>query len=406
MLTGTRAIGSRKDWLRQILAASQIAISLVLLVGSGLLIRSLWRIQQIDLGVQTDRVLVVELRPGRGRKLTPDAKRAYYLEAEQRLKQVPGVELVALSDVMPPGAAMQVVFSLIGVEGRPADTRRGSGGMVSRQSVTETYFETLHIPILRGRGFLTEDRKSATELAIIDEALARRLFPGEEALGQRIRPMEGDTWATVVGVARNVRNMGLFDASDPAIYILQRDPAEWENSLLALIRTQRDERAVAPLIRSEIQKLDPKSPVTINALDTKVRELSAGQRFNAMLLGLFSFFALSLAAIGLAGVVSYLVTQRTQELGVRMALGATPRGILGLVLGQSLRWILAGAFAGLTAGLIGTRWLKSLLYQVEPTDPLIIGGVTLTLLAVGVVSAWLPARRAAKLDPMVALRHE
>ena len=161
-----------------------------------------------------------------------------------------------------------------------------------------------------------------------------------------------------------------------------------------------------PALQQVITSLDPKLPIEVEVLDTRVRQLSARQRFNATLLALFAAFALALAAIGLAGVVSYLVTQRTRELGVRMALGATPGNIRALVLNQSLRWILAGAAAGFVAGLLATRSLKSLLFQVEPNDPLILSLVTAVLIAVGILSAWLPARRAARLDPLVALRHD
>ena len=407
-LTGTRTTGPRHDWLRQILAAAQIAISLVLLVGSGLLIRSVWRIQQIDLGVRTDQILVARVDLDRHRT-TDESERAFFLELERRLRQIPGMEEVSLSDSIPPADRMMtMIFSRIEKQGTPMDTRSGTGGMVSMRTVTPGYFQALSLPVIKGRSFSEDDRNAPEGLVIVDEALARRLYPGEDPIGKRIRPGgEGPHWLTITGVARNARNAGLFESSDPEYYVLQRSNDAWTNrGRFILIRTQRDVRAIAPLIRAEITRLDPKLPVDIEALDTRVRQLSSRQRFNAMLLALFATFALALAAIGLSGVVSYLVTQRTQELGVRMALGATPGNIRALVLNQSLRWILAGAAVGFAVGLIATRSLKTLLFQIEPNDPLILGLVTSILIAVGILSAWLPAQRAARLDPMVALRHD
>ena len=409
-LTGTRATGPRRDWLRQTLAAAQIAISLVLLAGSGLLIRSLYRLQQIDLGIRTDQVLVTRLELGRDRP--HDAQRAFVLELERRLRPLRGVEVVALSDALPPQERrMNMIYSRMEKEGVPIDTQDGTGGMVATRIVSPTYFQALAVPIVKGRPFTEEDRNLRDGLVIIDETLARRLYPGEDPIGKRIRPGgEGNDWLTVTGIARNARNAGLFNPSDPEYYVLMRNHSEWDrhsfSGLFVLVKTQRDIRAIAPLIRAEINRLDPKMPVEIEALDTRVRQLIARPRFNAMLLGLFATFALALAAIGLSGVVSYLVTQRTQELGVRMALGASPGNIRGLVLSQSLRWILAGAAVGFAAGLVATRALKAMLFQVEPNDPVILGSVTAVLVGVGVLAAWIPASRAARLDPMAALRHD
>ena len=410
-LTGTRTTAPRRDVLRQVLAAAQIAVSLILLTGSGLLIRSLWRIQAIDLGIRTSQILTSRIELGRD--TSPLAQRAIVLELEQRLRQIPGAESVVLSDSLPPrDRRMSMILSRIEKQGIPLDTRSGTGGMVSSRIVSPNYFQTLAVPILKGRPFTEEDRHSPDGLVIVDESLARRLYPGEDPIGKRIRPggTDEDTWLTITGVARNARNAGLFDASDPEYYVLLRNNSNGDrqsfNGLFVLIKSQRDPGAMAPLIRAEISRLAPKLPVEIETLDTRVRELSARQRFNAILLALFAAFALALAAIGLAGVVSYLVTQRTQEFGVRMALGASPRNIRALVLNQSLRWIVAGAVTGLAAGLLATRAMKSLLFQIEPNDPLILASVTALLVAVGILSAWLPARRAARLDPMVALRHD
>ncbi len=401
-LTGTRSTGPRRDWMRQVLVASQIALSLVLLVGSGLLIRSLWRIQQIDLGVQTDQILITRVDLTRA-----NSKQEFFLELERRLRQIPGAE-VSLSDSVPPQKGMLLmIFSRMQKEGTPVDLRSGTGGMVSTRLVSPNYFTALSLPLIKGRPFTDADRGLREGLVIVDETLARRLYPGEDPIGKRIRPGDGEEWLTIRAVARNVRNAGLFNASDPEYYVLLRDQADWQRrGMFFMVRSPRDSRAIAPLIRAEIKRLDPKLPVEIEALDTRVRQLAARPRFNAMLLALFATMALALAAIGLSGVVGYLVTQRTQELGVRMALGATPANIRALVINQSMRWIVSGAIVGFAVGLIATRSLRTLLFQVEPNDPLVLGGVTAVLVAIGILAAWLPARRAARLDPMSALRHD
>ena len=405
---GNRTAGSRRDWLRQGLTAAQLAISLVLLIGSMLLMESLWKIQRIELGVQTGQVIKARIDLNADRYKTPEAKHAFYDGLENALRQIPGTGTVSLSDSVPPlNRYATTNFAMIRKEGVPADKRSGTGGMVSVRRVTPQYFDTLRIPIVQGRPFSEQDRNGVDALVIVDETLARRLFPGEAALGKRIRGGYLPNWATIVGVARNARNGGLFDASDPEFYILQRNLPDFQpRSTSVLLRTQRDPRLVMPLLPETVHRLDAKLPVDIQTLDAEVHQLSARPRFNTLLLGLFAFFALMLAAIGLAGVVSYLVTKRTQELGVRMALGASPGEIRKLVLSQTLRWIIAGAAAGLAVGLIAARSIESLLYGVNPNDPVIVGGVTILLIAIGILAAWLPAQRASKLDPMVALRHD
>ena len=413
LLAGTIAgLAPRRNRLRQVLAAAQIAISLVLLAGSGLLIRSLYRIQQIDLGVRTEHILTARVEPGRDRR-SPAMQRTWALDLEKQLRQIPGVEVVALSDSLPPqDRRMSMILSRIEKQGVPLDTRGGTGGMVSTRLVSPAYFQALAVPIIKGRGFTEQDRNQPDGLVIVDENLARRLYPGgEDPLGKRIRPGgDGNEWLTITGVARNARNAGLFNPGDPEYYVLLRNNSEWDRrglrGLFVVIRTPRDIGAIAPIIGAEISRLDPKLPVEVEALDTRVRQLSVRQRFNAMLLGLFALFALALAAIGLAGVISFLVAQRTREIGLRMALGATPASVRFLVLDQSLRSILAGAAAGLAAVLLIMRPLRSLLFQIEPNDPLILTAVTALLIVLGLGAAWLPARRAARLDPMAALRHD
>lgn len=410
----TNSSGLGRDWLRPALAALQVAVSLVLLSSSGLLLRSLWRMQEVDLGISSGQVLTSRLDLSRERYRTPEQLRAFYLELERRLATIPGAETVALTDSLPPSDQMQtMIFSRILKEGQAEDLRNGTGGMVVVRTVTPAYFPTLKIPVVAGRAFTEDDRTASPDqpLLVIDETLARRLFPGQPVQsvpGRRLRPGGGNgPWYTIAGVVREVRNAGIATASDPEYYHLLPSTGDWpRRGLSILIRTPRDASAMSQLIRQTVQSLDAKLPVEVERLDSRVRQLTARPRFNATLLALFAFLALALASIGLAGVVSYLAARRTREIGVRMALGATPAGIQRMVLGQSLLWILGGVALGLAATLASTRWLRSLLFAVEPADPVVLLTVVATLTASAIAAAWLPARRASRLDPMSALRHE
>jgi ABC-type lipoprotein release transport system permease subunit len=241
--------------------------------------------------------------------------------------------------------------------------------------------------------------------------LAARMFPGQDPIGRQIRPGRIGPWLRVVGVAANVKNGGLAEAAMPEYYLPRRRAAAAGGGQIgyaanAIVRTTGDPRAAAPWVRSAISALDPTLPVTVETMEQQVGKLAAGPRFHAVLLVSFAAVALLLAAIGLYGVMSYLVEQRTAEIGVRMALGATPAGISRLVLGEAAKWILGGAAAGIAASLWTARFIERMLFQAAPHDATTLAAASAVLLGIGLAAAWIPSRRAAGLDPMKALRRE
>ena len=282
--------------------------------------------------------------------------------------------------------------------------------MVSWRAVTPEYFSALRIPITRGRSFDEQDR-SPTQLAVIlSESLAHRLFGTEDPLGKRLRfggPNENVPWYTLVGIARDVKNGGVNLPADPEYYVVRLHVAEDATSRSSvIIRTPLNPQTMQRWVRAEVGALDPTLPVDLQTMDQRVIQYLQRPRFTAVLLGIFAAMALLLAATGIYGVMAFLVSQRTQEIGVRMALGATPRNIATLQLSHAARWTALGAVAGIAGTLAGSRLIQSLLYRVRPYDPVALLAAIAVLGVVALAAALIPARRAAMVDPMVALRHE
>ncbi|HTS32117.1 MAG TPA: ABC transporter permease [Bryobacteraceae bacterium] len=405
---GVRTIGGRHGWWRQGLVAAQIAVTLVLLTGAGLLLRSFWRLENQPLGIQTGGVLTAEITLGQTGYPEPARRLAFFEELESRLERIPGVAEVALTDALPPTGNPRgpMLYNAIDVEGRPPSSD-GTGGPVNYRQVTPGYFDALGIPILLGRAFGEEDRAPDWNSVILSDALARRMFPGENALGKRIRPGRVGPWLTVVGVAQNVKNSGLAQKDEPEYYTVRKHRAEvvapWA---IAVLRTPLDPGRLGAAVRLEVAGLDAALPVKLETMEQHVGALAERPRFNALLLSIFAGMGLLLAAIGLYGVASFLVAQRVQEIGVRMALGATPGEIAGLVLRQSAGWTAMGTAVGLTGSLFAVRWLESMLFEVSARDPWMLGAPAVMLFAISLSAAWLPARRAARIDPIEALRQE
>jgi predicted permease len=412
-LAGGRAIGSPRGIFRQMLVAAQIAVSLVLLTGASLLLRSLWKLESVPLGVDTDNVLTAHFVLGRG--YARDARQlAFFEDLEARLKRLPGVTAAAVSDSIPPsGGTLGRPFSAIAVEGRPPSPERAAG-MVAWRYVTPGYFAALGIPILRGRPFREEDRRPAEYAVILSETLARRLFPFDDPIGKRVLKTARGQRFTVVGIAGDVKNAGPARAAEPEYYVVRKHAPDetFENegdgwrSASAVIRSPLNPRAMAVWVRAEFAALDATLPVEVETMRQRVGELAERPRFNAMLLTLFAAMGMLLAAIGLYGVLPFLVTLRTPEIGVRMALGATPANVTRLLLGQAAVWALAGAGLGMAGSLFAMRLLRSLLFEVPERDPWTLIAAPVLLLLVALMAAWIPSRRAARVDPMQALRQE
>ena len=407
VLTGRQVVAERRSWFRQLLVVAQVAISLVLLAGASLLLRSLWKLQNDPLGVETSHVVTAGLVLGQQRYPRPEQRVVFFDELEQRLRRMPGVTALAISDSLPPGGpVLTMIYGTIQVRGRER-YMKGSGGPVVYRTVTPDYFSALNIPILRGRGYREEDRNPNAYTLILSQSLAKKLFGSTDALGQQLQPGSTGPWYTVVGVVADVKNGGLAAVPDPEYYVARtHSPDDAARSSSVLVRTSLGAGPTAPWLRSEIAALDPTLPVTIETMDQRVGKLAQKPRFNAALLSLFAGMGLLLAVVGIYGVVSFLVTQRTQEIGVRMALGATPGDILRLVSGRSMRPVLVGVLLGLACAMTASRLLTTLLFEVRPDDPLTFASVAVLLVATSLLATYIPARRATKVDPMVALRYE
>lgn len=393
-LSGTRSTERRGLWLKPLLVTGQFAVTVVLLTGAGLLLHSLWKLQNVPLGFQGEHLLTAAMRV--------ESNQA--LEIQQRLSSLPGVTQVALADTVPPsGRTQAMIYSRIQVEGRPVETRPGTGGMVVYRWVTPEYFPALNIAVQRGRPFLAEDR----DAIVLSHSLAARLFGQEDPLSRRLRAGPENPWLTVVGVAADVRNAPPGIKEDPEYYLLRprviQGPARrW----VAVIRGALPAASLAAMVRREVAAVDPHQPVEIATMDDTIAGLYERPRFQSALLTGFALVGVLLAAIGLYAVISFFVAQRTREIGVRMCLGATPAGIVRLVVRRALGWTLAGAVVGLAASTATTRYLKALLFQTELRSPWIYGGVLALLLAVALAAALQPGLRAARLNPMSALRRD
>ncbi len=409
-LAGRNGQRMREGLARKVLVVAQMAGSVILLAGAGLLLRSLWNMQRVPLGLDTQQVVTAQISLAE-HKYPDTARQLEFLgDVERRLKRLPGAISLALSDTLPPSGGTQATFfASIEVPGR-AKPSEGTGGMVNWRMVTPSYFWTLGIPVTSGRGFTEQDRSPAENPVVLSATLAAKLFPGEDPIGKRMRFTafdRGGPWRTVVGVAADVKNNGLIASADPEFYIpWKNDPETYVRRSYVEIRTGLATGAVVRWARSEVAQLDPDVPIEFSTMNQRVDKLMQRPRFDAMLLSLFAGIAIVLAAIGMYGVVSFFVAQRTREIGVRMALGASPQGILRMVMLSVATWTLAGTALGLVGAWFGLRMLESLVFGVVVHDPWPLMVAVATLLFTASAAAWIPSRRAMRVDPMVALRYE
>jgi predicted permease len=394
--------------LRRALIVSEIALASVLLVSAGLMLKSFRQLQSVDLGFRPENLLLMRF----------DVPNLKYQGAErarvgqrivEHVETLPGVESAAVNytDLLR-WSGISFGFTLEGRDAVPPAEQ----ALVVNQSVTPKYFRTLGIPLLAGRDFALADDAGAPRVAIVSESFARRYWPDGEALGKRFRngpPDAGDApWITVVGVAGNIRVDSIFQepTTTPIVYT----PSLQDQvviSLSLLVRTRVEPASLIPTLREEMLRFDSDIPVyNIMTAAERVGEQTARTRSYTLLIGLFATLALVLAVVGIYGVMSYLVGQRTREIGIRIALGAQGRDVLRMVVGEGSRLALLGVAVGLLAALAATRLMASLLYGVSATDPLTFAAVPLVLVAVALLACYVPARRATKVDPMVALRYE
>ncbi|HEV7904513.1 MAG TPA: ABC transporter permease [Pyrinomonadaceae bacterium] len=395
----------RRERARRLLVVSEVALALVLLISAGLLLKSFLRLQNVKPGFAPEGVLTAEI--GLQEQKYKDERRIadFYRQTIARVKTLPGVESVGAVSHLPLSGAEEIDgFTIEGRETLAAGLVQSADFRV----IAPEYFQSLGIPLIRGRHFNEQDRADSTPVMIVDETFARRFFPGEDPLGKRINE-QGSRWPhsffTVVGIVGGVKHSQLNGEARPTMY-LSYEQSGW-TSLTLTVRAAGDPNMLAAAVRREVLAVDKDQPVTkIAPMSEVFSKAVAPQRFNALLLNLFAAVAMILAVVGIYGVIAYTVAQRSHEMGIRIALGATRRDILRLVVGQAMLTTLLGVALGLAGAFALTRLMSSLLYEVSATDPAIFAGVALLLALVALLASYLPARRATKVDPMVALRYE
>jgi putative ABC transport system permease protein len=410
-LLAWHSIGNRGFTTRHLLVTFQIAMSLVLLAGATLFSRSLAKLESQPLGMDPERVVTAAFVLGSHRYQAPVAQASFYRQLESRLSAaMPGIAAVALSDSLPPAGEMHSrPFSTLRIAGRPPVAREG--GIVSYRDVTPAYFEALRIHIAAGRVFNESDRNAVAAPLILSASLAQKLFRNENPIGQQMAVGEDvdghPQWAPVVGVAADVKNDGLAGAPTPEYYRVRTwNSGQLGRSAVAVFRTSLPRDGMSRWLRHEFAAIDQTLPVKIEFMDERVSGLANQSRFITLVVAMFAAFGLLLAAVGLYGVLSFLVGQQTREIGVRMALGATPLNVAVLTLRVAARWTAVGALLGLAGALLLGRLLRGLLFGVSPQDPLAFTGALAALLITAGLAVVLPTARAAKVDPAICLRHD
>ncbi|MGE5057344.1 MAG: ABC transporter permease [Acidobacteriota bacterium] len=411
--------GFRKARLRQALLLGQVWMAFVLLAGALLFVRSVLNLQSEPLGINVDNVVTAEFTLGQQKYSQAAQRLAFFEGVERKIEELPGVSSAALSDSLPPAPpARTMPYIALHAQGEPEPPPdQGIGGVIGWRAVTPEYFSLLRIPITRGRTFNESDRSPAAHSIMLNQALAQRLFPNRDALGNTVEFRTDrdvlSTPFTVVGITANTQNQGLGAQVAPEYYMVRRHtdkdvvfnyPDSQRVSIL--VRSALGPQALAQELRASVASLDPTVPVDVNTLKQRAARLAERPRFSAALLSLFAIVGVLLTAIGIYGVVALLVSQRTQEIGIRMALGASRGNVIVAIMWQTSMWIAAGTGAGILTSLMISRWTRSLLFDIRPNDPATLGLAAMLLLGMAMLDAWIPARRAAKVDPMVALHYE
>ncbi len=394
--------GARWNRVRGGFVVAQVALSLLLLVSAGLLIRSFDKLLRVDVGFKPEQLLTLEYRLPRTKYKETPAQWNFHRQVMERVQEVPGVQSVALVRGLPfSGNGGSAQITLPDREAPP----RGQEPEVMFNTATPNYFETIGIPFIQGRLFGNEDRPDTPAVLIINQTMARRYWPNQDPIGKQVKFVEDGTVGTIVGIVGDAKHYWLEEQQRPQMYgAYTQQPGLFAT---VVIRTTVEPLSLSEQVRQALWKVDADQPMwKIRTQEFLVERSVADRRFLLALMGVFAALALVLTIIGLYGVISYLVNQRTQEIGIRMALGAQMNQILRMVLKQGMVLALTGVALGLTAAWLLTRLMKTLLYQVSATDPVTFGGIALLLIGVALFACYIPARRATKVDPLVALRYE
>jgi predicted permease len=411
---GSRGSGSSRSHTRisRALVVSEIALSLILLVGAGLLLRSFWRMLEVRPGFNPHGVVTAQIwmpvpnDPSTDPYRPPEKRAAFLREAVRRVSAISGVEGVAIgaSNSLPMGSARNG-FPFV-IEGRPADSERSP--VAEFAGISPNYFEILGTPLIQGRVFLDSDEPKSQPVAVIDQTLANRYWPGEKPLGKHIQlfqPNPQNPWITIVGVVGDMKSDGFDAPTAPHIYLPAFQGPPYASVLF--LRTNANPAALGEQIRAAVQSIDSNLPLFgVRTMDEVISRSMAERRFALEILAIFAGVALLLAAIGIYGVMSYTFSRRIHEIGIRVALGAQRIDILRMALGEGMRLVVLGLVAGLIGAAALTRFLRSLLFNVTSTDPLVFASIAALLAAVALLACYIPARRATRVDPLVALREE
>ena len=406
--SGRSTAGLRRNRLRSALVISEVALSLVLLVGAGLMIRSFAKLNQVDPGFKPDQVMTMGVAFLRTRYPEDEQVAQGFSQILEHAANAPGVlSAGAISDLPLTGSNISDSFT---IEGRPPIPKEAEPS-TEYHIVTPRYFESMGIPLLSGRDIAPTDTRQSPNVVVINDVFARRHFAGENPLGHRLRlqGQERDP-LLIVGVINNVRNLALDEQPTPEVYVpFLQDPLSpnYQRAMTIVARTKSDPGAIAATLRAALTSVDKSLPLyAVKPLSEHLRDSLIRRRFNLVLLSLFGGVALLLAAVGIYGVISYGVTQRTHEMGIRTALGAKPRDVLKLVVRQAMVLALGGVGIGLLASLALTRLMKSLLFNVGVTDPLTFAAIAVLMTLIALLACLIPAQRATKVDPLVALKYE
>jgi putative ABC transport system permease protein len=400
---GTPGTGARRGSLRGALAVAELSLALILLIGAGLLIKSFYRVLSIDPGFNTEHVLTMTLSLNDSRYPQPNQKRAFFLEVLRRVESLPGVRSAAFIDSLPLRPYLDKLFIVqrLATESGAASDK---GMAMSQLIVSPAYFSTLGIRVLQGRTFTDADDEHSPRVAVLNETLARHMWPGENPIGRKLPLILG---MKVVGVVADTRHEGLSADVESEVYVPLLQQKRRIPGMQLAVRTAADPVGMVSAVRTQIATIDPEEPIyNVTTLEQSLSDSISPRRFNMLMLGIFAGIALALASVGIYGVMAFSVTQRTREIGIRMALGAEQRDVLGLMARRSLGLTLAGVAFGLAGAWGLTRFLSSFLYGVQPTDLATFVLVPIALVAVSLLASYLPAHRAMKVDPMVALRYE
>jgi len=397
---GTDGRGRKR--VRSLLIVSEVALSLVLLVGAGLLIKSFFKLRNTDPGFDPAHTLTASLSLAPIRYDTDEKVVDFFRLLDERVRAMPGVESVGAVTPLPLSEnAYSFSFEIVGQPPLPP----GQGNSASARFVTPDYFRAQGIPLREGRVFNDADKAGAPKVIIVNEAFARRYLPGVEPLGQRLKLGLNSIEGEIVGVVGDIRGSRIATPAAPEYYVPNALVGSTDMTLV--IRTKGDPASLTPALRQAVTEMDKDQPLyDVRTMDSLVARSVARQRFSMTLVGVFSVLAMMLAAVGIFSVMSFLVSQRTHEIGVRMALGARQRDILSMVVRQGLVLTLVGVCVGLSGAFALTRLMSGLLYEVSATDPFVYGGITVLLAVVAVLACYVPARRATKVDPLIALRYE